>query len=171
MNSKTKLLTLTALFTAMVCVTTAFILHIPTANGYIHIGDSIIYLASVILPFPCGMIAGALGGGLSDLLSGYPAYILPTVIIKSLNSFCIYAIAKNEKNMFSVKSVIASIVSGIVTIVGYYITAVILYGNPQAQLVEAIPNVIQAVASAIIFWVLAFALDKARIPAINSIRK
>ena len=117
------------------------------------------------------MIAGALGGGLSDLLSGYPAYILPTMIIKSLNSLCIYTIAKNEKNMFSVKSVIASIVSGIVTIVGYYITAVILYGNPQAQLVEAIPNVIQAVASAMIFWVLAFALDKAKIPAINSIRK
>ena len=44
MNSK-KLgkLVFTGLFAAMICVTTAFILHIPAANGYIHIGDSIIY--------------------------------------------------------------------------------------------------------------------------------
>lgn len=63
MNSK-KLgkLVFTGLFAAMICVTTAFILHIPAANGYIHIGDSIIYIAACILPLPYGVAAAGIGG-------------------------------------------------------------------------------------------------------------
>jgi hypothetical protein len=55
-----------AIFTALVFVVTAY-LHIPTNNGYIHVGDGLIYLAACILPLPYAMAVGAggalLGGG------------------------------------------------------------------------------------------------------------
>ena len=59
---------LAAMFAAMVYVMTAFV-HIPTNQGYVHIGDGIIFLAAAILPAPYAMAAGAVGAGLSDYLS------------------------------------------------------------------------------------------------------
>ncbi|CDG01693.1 ECF transporter S component [Clostridium chauvoei] len=51
---KTKRIVLTALFAAIICITTAFIFHIPTGmnGGYIHIGDAFIYIAASLLPTP-----------------------------------------------------------------------------------------------------------------------
>ena len=112
MNSK-KLgkLVFTGLFAAMICVTTAFILHIPAANGYIHIGDSIIYIAACILPLPYGVAAAGIGGAMADLISGYPIYIIPTLVIKSLNALCFYVLGKHEK-MLCFKTVPANIIQG-----------------------------------------------------------
>ena len=47
-HQKVSRLTSTALFAALICVTTAYIFHIPFGvnGGYVHIGDSLIYLAS-----------------------------------------------------------------------------------------------------------------------------
>ncbi len=161
MNSK-KLgkLVFTGLFAAMICVTTAFILHIPAANGYIHIGDSIIYIAACILPLPYGVAAAGIGGAMADLISGYPIYIIPTLVIKSLNALCFYVLGKHEK-MLCFKTVTASDVSCIVTVVGYYAAAVILYGNPAAQFFNTVPaNIIQGAASGALFCAAAFMLDK-----------
>ena len=49
-HQKVSRLTSTALFAALICVTTAYIFHIPFGvnGGYVHIGDSLIYLAAVI---------------------------------------------------------------------------------------------------------------------------
>ena len=74
---------LAAVLGAMVYVLTAF-LKVPTHQGYIHIGDGVIFLAAALLPAPYAMAAGALGAGLSDYLAGYPMWVLPTVIIKAL---------------------------------------------------------------------------------------
>ena len=47
-HQKVSRLTSTALFATLICVTTAYIFHIPFGvnGGYVHIGDSLIYLAS-----------------------------------------------------------------------------------------------------------------------------
>lgn len=160
-STKIKTMAYTAAFAAMICITTAYILHIPVGNGYIHIGDGIIYLAASILPFPFGLAAGAIGGGLADLLSGYLPYVIPTMIIKSLNASCFYIGSKGSK-LFTKKAVMMSVISGCVTTVGYYIVSIILYGNPVAQIATLIPNVIQAVGSSVLFCILALALDKVR---------
>ena len=39
-----------ALFAAIITVVTASVLHIPTGNGYIHLGDSFIFLAASPAP-------------------------------------------------------------------------------------------------------------------------
>lgn len=161
-NLKLRIIVFTGLFAALVCVLT--MLHIPTNNGgYIHIGDSLIYLSSMLLPFPCGLIAGGIGGGLSDLFSGYPVYFLPTLIIKAINSLVIYIVAKRDGKIINVRSVLAVIISGIVTVFGYYLVAVILYGGFKTQLATIPGNIIQAVGSAIIFIVLGLAFDTAKL--------
>ncbi len=159
---KLRIIVFTGLFAALICVLT--MLHINTTNGgYIHIGDSLLYLSSMLLPFPCGMIAGGIGGGLSDLLSGSPAYIIPTFVIKVLNSLVIYIIAKNSQKIINVRSVIAAILSGLITVFGYYFTAVILWGGFKAQLATIPGNIFQAVGSAVIFIVLGIAFDSAKL--------
>ena len=64
MNSQVKKLTFTALMAAMITIFTAYICHIPVGQngGYIHFGDSLIYIAACLLPWPYAMTAAAIGG-------------------------------------------------------------------------------------------------------------
>ena len=55
----TRLITLSAVFAAMTYALTAF-LHIPTAKGYIHIGDAVIFIAASLLPKPYAMASAAM---------------------------------------------------------------------------------------------------------------
>ena len=80
-----KLITITAMFAALITITTAFI-KIPSPLGYSHAGDSVIYLAASILPGPYGIIAASVGGALADIISGYAHWALPTAIIKALKA-------------------------------------------------------------------------------------
>ena len=70
-QSKTQLLTISALFSALVCITTAYIFHIPFGanGGYIHLGDALIYLAATLLPTPYAILAAGIGGAMADLLT------------------------------------------------------------------------------------------------------
>ena len=47
-----RLLTLSALMTAVIALTTAFLFHIPigTNGGYLHFGDAFIYLTASLSP-------------------------------------------------------------------------------------------------------------------------
>ena len=85
-------LVLTAIFSAMVYVLTSFV-RIPTHQGYIHVGDGMIYLAAAMLPWPYAMLTGAIGAGMSDYLAGYPLWVLPTIIIKALT---VLAFSRNK---------------------------------------------------------------------------
>ncbi len=165
MNNKStnmiKIIVFSGLFMALTVVMTAFI-HVPVGNGYVHLGDSMIYLSSVLLPFPCGIIVGGIGGALSDLISGYAIYAIPTLIVKSINASCFYLLRARGEKMISKRSIIALILSSIVTVVGYFIVALILYKDTsfKAQLVATIPgNLIQAGGSAILFLFIGSALD------------
>ena len=62
-DKKIKNLTLTGLMAALITLFTAFIFHIPTGvnGGYVHLGDALIYLSAVRLPWPYAMAAGAIG--------------------------------------------------------------------------------------------------------------
>ena len=164
MQSKKSLLkiTYTAIFTTMIVLATS-VLKFSTGlgEGYIHLGDSVIYLAACLLPFPYCLIAGALGGALADIVSGFAIWSIPTMIIKMLNVLPFALICKRYKSnkILSKQTTLMTIVSGIVTILGYFIAECILYSVASATL-SLIGNTIQAVASGIIFIVIAKSLDK-----------
>lgn len=162
-NIHARIIVLTALFAALTTVSTMTI-KVPTVTGYIHPGDSMIYLGACVLPGPYGIIAGALGGGLADLLSGYPHWILPTAIIKGLNAvpfiIACYIQAKRNKNNRIVNPLtsLALIPSSIITIAGYFTAH--LFMKDFGYAVAAIPNeVFQVAAAAALFIALGFGLD------------
>ena len=76
---------LTGLMAAIIAVFTAFV-KMPTGinEGYLHFGDSMVYLAGCLLG-PFGAISAAIGGGLADVLAGAPVWAIPTAIIKALS--------------------------------------------------------------------------------------
>ena len=163
-NSKT--LALTAMFAALVTVTTAFI-KIPAPLGYAHAGDSVIYLAACALPSPLGFIAAAIGGALADLISGYAVWSIPTAIIKALNvlPFVLVRIFLKSKNkddkILRLGTILALIPTTAVTIGGYFIANQPLYDTSAA--VAEIPfNLVQSAVGAALFIALGLALDAVR---------
>lgn len=161
-SNKTKLVVLSALLAAIIALCTRFT-AIPVFGGmgYVHIGDSFIFLAAAILPTPYAMLAAACGGALADLMSGFVAYILPTAVIKALMALA-FAGKKREK-LLSKRNFLSIIPSIVILVGGYYIAEVIMYQSFISPLIGMVWNLLQGVFSAVGFAVLAAALDKTRL--------
>ncbi|MBP8969118.1 MAG: TIGR04002 family protein [Lachnospiraceae bacterium] len=156
---KLRYLTLTGLLAALITLFTAYLLHIPMGlnGGYIHMGDALIYLAAVLLPTPYAMAAGAIGGGLADLLTA-PMWAPATVMIKIL---VVLPFTARHSKLLAKRNLIAPVIAMLITITGYYLAEVILYGKEAAFVISVTTNLIQGVGSAVVFYALAAALDKA----------
>ncbi|MGN1113664.1 MAG: TIGR04002 family protein [Oscillospiraceae bacterium] len=156
-NKQIKLLVFTGLFTAIIYVLTAF-LHVPTIKGYVHIGDGIIFLAASVLPTPYAVFAAAVGGALSDALSGYWIWVPATLIIKGLTALFF---TSKKPTILNVRNFIALIPALILCVGGYGLySGIFIYGNLVAGFADAIPNVLQIATSAVLYIILGFALDK-----------
>jgi uncharacterized membrane protein len=82
---QTKKLTYTGIMTALVFIATfAIRIPIPFTDGYVHLGDCMIFLAALLLGWKYGAFAAGVGSMLADLLGGYPHWALPTLVIKAL---------------------------------------------------------------------------------------
>jgi len=157
-NEKLLHMVYAGLFAAMTALLTAT-LHIPVGSGYIHCGDAVIYLSAAVLPLPYAVSASAVGGMLADLLSGYPMYAIPTFLIKALLALT-FSLIGGERRL-CMKRIAAMIVCGIVSVIGYWITAVVLYGGWSAQFLGTVPgNCIQAAGSGIVYAVIAMAMER-----------
>lgn len=166
-SDRTLRIVIAAMFAAMIAVMTAFVQIKTPTGGYVHLGDSMIYLAASFLPLPYAILAAAIGGGIADLLV-YPETIIYTIIIKAINA--VFFSAKGDK-LLTKRNALMTIPSGLVTVVGYSLSKLIrqlLAGDSfHSAVVNALwkipENGIQAIASALIFIVIALALDKADI--------
>jgi len=158
MNSKTtrlRYLTLSGLFVAIVFVLTAY-LHIPSHTGYIHIGDSVIYLAAALLPRPYAIAVGALGAGLADCLTGYAIWAPGSAMIKATTVLCFSC---HGERIINLRNLTAIIPSGILCVGGYYLYELLLTGSPAAGAASIWFNCLQAVASAVVFLALGTLMD------------
>ena len=148
MDKKIRKIIIAALFAALAFCAT-FVIKIPTlTGGYVHLGDSIVLLSGWLLGPLFGTLAAALGSALSDLIGGFPIYILPTFIIKGTMALIAWCMMK----LFSKKNFIFTIMSGtmagIFMVVGYYLVEAVLYGFAGA-LVSVVPNIVQGVFGAV----------------------
>ena len=164
MQNKKSLLriTYTAIFTAIIVLAISVIkFSTGLGEGYIHLGDSIIYLTACVLPFPYCLVASALGGALADIVSGFAIWSIPTMIIKMMNALPFAIVCKKYKlnKILCKQTVLVTILSGCITILGYFVAECILYSVASATL-SLLGNTIQALASGIIFVVMATSLDK-----------
>lgn len=160
---KLKLTTLTAMFAALIIVTTAYI-KIPAPLGYVHIGDSMVYLAATVLPEPFGFFAAAIGGALADLLAGYPHWALSTAIIKTMNVLPFFLIKLFMSNrlklerIINLQNLLMLIPTTLVTLGGYFAANALMY-DLGAAIAELLPNLFQATASGIVFVAAGLSLD------------
>lgn len=156
---RSRLLTASAMFAALIALTTAYLFHIPVGSngGYLHFGDAFIYLAACLLPTPYACAAAAVGGGLADFLSGAPAWILPTLLIKPLTA--VWFTAKAPR-LLCLRNVAALVIAGACSISGYYLAEVLMTGNPFSPLLSLWGGFVQSVGSALVFLILAPTLDR-----------
>lgn len=162
MKHTTKNLVLAAMFAALTFVLTAYFFHVPIGvnGGYIHFGDSMIYLAASVLPLPYAMAAGAIGAGLSDLMSGSVMWVPATVIIKALMAAMFTA--KRDK-LLCKHNALALIPAALICTVGYYLAESIMTGNFVVGLASSPLNLIQSAGSSALYVLLALAFDKANL--------
>lgn len=155
-SAKLKLLTMTALFAALIYIITAY-LHIPSHTGYTHVGDAFIYLAASLLPPPYAVAAGALGAALADGLTGYAIWILPSVLIKSLTALCFTAKATT---ILCKRNLLAILPAFLLCFGGYYLAEALMTGNWAAPLGGLPGYFIQVSFSAVLYVLLGLALDR-----------
>ena len=160
-NSKIRLMTLAGALTALTVIFTAYIFHIPVGinGGYVHFGDSVIYLAAVLLPAPYAMIVGALGGGIADLLTA-PMWAVATVIIKML---IVLPFSSKSETLLTKRNLVAPVISFFISATGYYIAEKILFGTEVALISAFSGSLVQSGGSALFFYIVATAFQSAGI--------
>lgn len=87
-ENPTKFVAMSATFTALVFIATAvFQLAITATNGYFNFGESMVYLSAIVGGPLVGLVAGAVGSSLSDIITGYGIYAPGTFVIKGLEGY------------------------------------------------------------------------------------
>ena len=159
-TEKIKRLCETTLFIAIVFLG-VFIIKFPGPFGYVHIGDSMIFLAVLMLGTKQGAAAGGLGAAVADIVSGYTIWALPTLICKALMSFVMGTMIK--QHAFGLKGrvlwIAAAVCGGLTQGIAYVIFWYILFGSAAA--VAAVPGLaFQTVSGIIIAFTISEALQK-----------
>ncbi|BFK86960.1 TIGR04002 family protein [Pseudoflavonifractor gallinarum] len=154
-NINLKYIVVSGLFAACITMTTAYLFHIPFPGGYIHLGDVLIYMVACLLPTPYAAAAAAIGAGLADLLT-YPAWCLPTLVIKS----CLVFFFTSRASTFLCKrNYVGLVLASAFSPAAYGLCAVVLYGSIQSFWPQFAGTAIQSLGNGVIFLIVARAVD------------
>lgn len=159
---------LIGIFTALTFVVTITI-RVPMigTNGYVNIGDAIIYITAAVLgPIPA-LLAGGIGSCIADLI-GYPIWAPFTLIIKGLEGFIVGILLKLLlkkggsiwKNILG--GLISMIVSAVFMIIMYFFAGWILSGLGGA-IQSIVGNIFQGGISIVIAMVAIFVFQLPKI--------
>ena len=168
-----KKLTQIALCMAVVCVSTIAI-QIPIPLGYMHLGNCCILLVSVFFDVTTGTLAGGVGSAMADLLSGYPQWIIPTLIIKGVMGYAIAYVSKKDgkrAKLNSLRILIATSLGIVIMIVGYTIFGAILYGSIASGIAQVPGLTLEGVLGMVLFYLVAFALEGSKLVRHSQIQK
>ncbi len=159
---------LTALMMCLIMVSILFIrVPIPFTQGYVHLGDAMVFLSVLILGWKYGAIAAALGGMLGDLVGGFAMWAPWSFAIKGIMALIlglvIMAVSKNEnvsKGRFLAGEILGMVIAGIFMVAAYYFAEGIMYGNWAAPLLGIPWNIGQFAVGMVIAAAIATALCK-----------
>lgn len=157
-----KFITVTALAIALTFVFTRSVnvrLPIAANGGLIHLGNVPLFIFAIIFGKKTGAIAGGVGMGLFDLLSGWTAWAPFTFIIVGLMGYTVGAITEKKHGYgWNVTAMLAALA---IKIGGYYIAEGIIYGNWAAPAASIPGNVIQVVTAMVIVIIVIAPLQAA----------
>lgn len=159
-NHKLKLLVRYAVLIAMTTVMT-MVIQIPTVGteGYLNLGDMVVFIAAFVLGKKGGFIVGGFGSSLADLLTGYTHYVPITLIVKGLEGYIAGSLL--ETKIGRQKPIIATSIAGIFMAFGYFIPETFMYGKAA---VASIPgNIMQGLFGAVTSVLLYTALKRSNV--------
>lgn len=142
MNTSTKKWVTAALFAALTCICTT-IIRIPSpTGGYIHPGDGMVLLCGLILGPSMGALAAGIGSMLSDLFSGYLAWVPATFLIKALTAMTAGFLFQKSRRLSSGRAatfrvILDGLVGEALMVVGYFLFEVGLNAAANGGLTAA----------------------------------
>ncbi|MCR5135114.1 MAG: ECF transporter S component [Clostridiales bacterium] len=164
-SRKIRTMILTALLMSLIMVLTfATKIPVPATQGYIHLGDCMIFMAVIILGRKYGTAAAALGSALADIVGGYAFYAPISFLVKGAMAFLLATFLSRALEKSRAHSMLLAaagmVIAGMVMVAGYYAAETILYGNPVAPLAGVPMNILQFAAGIAVSLPLAGTLGK-----------
>lgn len=157
-NNRLGELTKAAVLIALTVVMTMVVqIPTPSTNGYLNLGDMVIFIAAMMLGKKGGLVVGGVGSALADILLGYTHYAPITLVVKGLEGFIAGAVLQTK--IGKKYPLLATVIGGIWMALGYYTAEIFMYGAKAA--VVGIPgNLMQGLFGAVTSVVLYKALSK-----------
>lgn len=156
MRIKTTDLTKLAIMSSLICIFTYFF-KVPSITGYTHLGDSMIFLAVLLLGWKKGAIAGGLGAGLADFIGGYMQWVVPTFFIKAFMAIIMGLMVEKIFPNLKYGWMVGAVTGGVFQVVAYALFKLPLFGAGYA--VAGLPgDIIQTVAGLVVAFILVSAL-------------
>lgn len=167
-TNRTIKLVMTALMIGVIIVSIMFIrIPIPGTQGYVHLGDAMIFLSVLVLGVKYGAAAAAIGGALGDIMGGVPIWAPWTFVIKGVMALilglCLVAAMKKKQVKIAgigIMELVGMVLAGIFMVIGYYIAEAVIVGNWAAPMLGVPWNIGQFVVGIIVAEILAAALCK-----------
>ena len=122
----TRNLVFTSLTACLVMLgTILFRIPIPMTQGYVHLGDAMVYIGVLLLGKKQGAFAAALGSALGDILGGFAFWAPWSFIIKYMMAFAAGYLLERSKS----QKVISMTAGGLVMCAGYLVAERVMYGS------------------------------------------
>ncbi|MBQ8605430.1 MAG: ECF transporter S component [Clostridia bacterium] len=146
--------------TVLICLATRLsAIELPD-GAYIHIGDTAVYLAALLLPWQAAVPVCAIGCAAADIALGSVNYVFATVIIKALTVLFIKILLRLSEKPLTQDVLVCF--SGVVTVAGYYIADVIKAIDNSRGFIHAMSiafdpimyNVLQALICAVLYIIV-----------------
>lgn len=155
---KIRNLTRIAMLVALtVALSLIVIIPIPATNGFVTLCEVGIYSASLFLGPLAGFLVGAFSGGMIDLLSGYPQWMIFSFVIHGLQGLTLGFIYRKWPNFKGM--LIGFTLASLVMITGYALATALLYTWP-AGLISIPSNLVQNIFGIAVTMVLYQSLNK-----------
>lgn len=175
-DNKTAGLVYTALMICLVLLgTILFRIPVPMTQGYVHLGDTMIFLGVMMLGKRHGAAAAGLGSALADILGGFAFWAPWTLVIKYLMAFVTGLIleksARSQKHSHLPDRLVkltAMAIGGILMCAGYLIAETVMYGSFALAVVGLPWNIGQVAVGMVLSMAIYSILNK--IPMTAKIR-
>jgi len=141
-------LAVTGVMTALVLGLT--LIHIATTGaGYVHLGDIAVYFASFAFGPWVGLVAGGVGAGLADTVSGYPQFALLSLLVHGLQGFVAGWIVSRDHRL--PRLVMAVVAGALIVFIGYFLGEYFIapLGGPAQAYADLSGNVVQELFGAL----------------------
>lgn len=164
-NGRTFDLILTSMSIALVFVATLLLnIRLPIAanGGLVHLGTAMLFIIAILFGPKKGAIAGAVGMGLFDLVSGWTLWAPITFVARGLQGYVVGKIAwSNGRSGDSVGfNILAAVLSIPLMLAIYYIGEAIIFSSWIIPAASIPGNIVQNVVGLAIAIPVVIALKK-----------